>query len=104
MRSPAAERGDFFDAAFFDADNRAFSVVIRFFARLDLDGVFRRPVDAELRFALLAGFGITGMAQIVGDLLRVGLLADADIARLGVNFGGVGKDGAPMRFSTIFWY
>src|SRR5258707_15650525 len=32
------------------------------------------------------------MAQVVGDLPRVSLLANADIARLGVDFGGVGKN------------
>src|SRR5580765_6820375 len=29
------------------------------------------------------------MAEVIGDLPRVSLLADADITRLGVNFGGV---------------
>src|SRR5882724_6634384 len=32
------------------------------------------------------------MAQVVGDLTRVSLLANADIARLGVDLGGVGQD------------
>src|SRR5882724_7280714 len=34
------------------------------------------------------------MAQVVGDLTRVSLLANADIARLGVDLGGVGEDRA----------
>src|SRR6476469_7649579 len=33
------------------------------------------------------------MAQVVGDLTTVSLLADADIARLGKDFCGIGEDG-----------
>src|SRR5712672_3170292 len=34
------------------------------------------------------------MAQVVGYLPRISLLADADIARLSIDLGGVGKDRA----------
>src|SRR6185312_11217047 len=42
--------------------------------------------------ALLAGFCVSGVAKVIGYLSRVGFLADANIARLSVNFGGVGKN------------
>ncbi len=43
-----AKRGNFLHTAVFDADNGALSVVIRFFTRLDLDGVLHDFVDAKL--------------------------------------------------------
>src|SRR5882724_5250623 len=34
------------------------------------------------------------MAQVVGNLTRISLLPDADIARLGVDLGRIGEDGS----------
>src|ERR1051326_1916433 len=42
------------------------------------------------------------MAQVVGNLAGISLLADADIARLGIDFGRVGKNRlAHARFNDL---
>src|SRR6185312_3457294 len=72
--------------------HRAFSVVVRLGARLDLNGVLQDAISAEFGLSLLARFGVSGMAKVVGDLPGIGLLAYSDAAWLRVYLGSIGKD------------
>src|SRR5262249_31775549 len=56
-------------------------------------------VSTQLGLARLTGFGIAGMAKVIGDFLGIGLLANADGPGLGVDLGRVGED-LPAHFSV----
>ncbi len=87
-----AERGYLLDLALVDANERALRVVIRLLSRLDLNSIRHRAIGTKLGLALFAGFGISGMAQVIADFFGIGFLADPEAAWLSEDLGCIGED------------